>query len=715
MDETSFLAATATAHTTYVSGLVDLDRRRLLDVVVGNRAADVGRWLAGRSDDWRKGVRVVCADPHEGYRKAASAQLRGAALVVDPFHVTALANRALDDVRRRVQQATLGHRGRRDDPLYRVRRVLVTGGERLSERGWQRLAAGLVAGDPDDEVLDAWLAKEHVRDVYLTDDEREASRLLDKALAFCAESEVAEVRRLGTTLASWRAEILAHHATGASNGPTEGLNLLVKKLKRVGHGHRSFANYRLRLLLHCGLAWPPPPAPGLRPRPEPSPPGRVGRTPPGPRQGPALRFGPPAGDGLRPPLTRPRRRARGAGRKECLLLRLVYVATMPNSGCRMNARARSPVHREERPLARPGMPGSDRCGRTCRRVSAPATEGWPAPIGLVQPVGVARLSDRGRPLRSVWPTCRGAPASATEDGPLRSVWSTCRVPRPEPPRMARSGRCVEPVGVPGLSDEDGPLRLGVADLSGCLGSAAEHAAEHAGRPAPPVSPGMICWIHASRADGLRLWVMTQPGPVKSNTKPSPDFSVWHDAGGHLADLAGDRRVEGHDVAGVDGDRLAGGQVDGVEGAVAGEQDRALAGGVDEEPALAAEQVLEPAPLGVELDAGRRRQPAALGDRHRLVGRDAGHDDVAGEVVGDVDPAAGGRRGERGDEQALAAEHRALQALHHARPGCSTATATPEDVAIMAPDSARSCSLGSRVTRATAKDGLWRISTFMAEG
>ena len=40
--------------------------------------------------------------------------------------------------------------------------------------------------------------------------------------------------------------------TGRSNGPTEGINLLIKKIKRVGHGFRNFANYRLRLLLHCG-------------------------------------------------------------------------------------------------------------------------------------------------------------------------------------------------------------------------------------------------------------------------------------------------------------------------------------------------------------------------------------------------------------------------------------------------------------------------------
>jgi transposase len=33
------------------------------------------------------------------------------------------------------------------------------------------------------------------------------------------------------------------------------VNLLVKKVKRVGHGFRNFTNSRLRLLLHCGVTW----------------------------------------------------------------------------------------------------------------------------------------------------------------------------------------------------------------------------------------------------------------------------------------------------------------------------------------------------------------------------------------------------------------------------------------------------------------------------
>jgi transposase len=69
---------------------------------------------------------------------------------------------------------------------------------------------------------------------------------------------VDELSRLARTVGAWEAEILAFHATGgSSNGPTEAVNLLIKKVKRVGHGFCNFTNYRLRLLLHCGVTWQP--------------------------------------------------------------------------------------------------------------------------------------------------------------------------------------------------------------------------------------------------------------------------------------------------------------------------------------------------------------------------------------------------------------------------------------------------------------------------
>jgi transposase len=89
-----------------------------------------------------------------------------AAQVLDPFHVISLANRALDAVRRRAQTEQTGHRGRREDPLYRARRALLIGEEKLDDKAAERLLALLELGDPNAEVAVAYRLKERLRDFY---------------------------------------------------------------------------------------------------------------------------------------------------------------------------------------------------------------------------------------------------------------------------------------------------------------------------------------------------------------------------------------------------------------------------------------------------------------------------------------------------------------------------------------------------------------------
>lgn len=266
IDETSFLAATATHPTMLVTGFVDLDRHRLLDVVEGRTAAGVSAWLGARPAPWLAGIAAVTLDPYAGYARGVADGLPHADLVVDHFHAIRLANAALDEVRRRVQQDTLGHRGRKHDPLYRIRRTLLVAHDRLTETGWARLQAGLNAGDLAGEVGAAYLAKELLREVYATRSQQAARRRLERFYTHCRSAEVPELARLARTIRRWEHEILGWHRTGLSNGPTEAMNLLIKKIKRVGHGFRNFENYRLRLLLHCGVEWHTRPVAAIRGR-----------------------------------------------------------------------------------------------------------------------------------------------------------------------------------------------------------------------------------------------------------------------------------------------------------------------------------------------------------------------------------------------------------------------------------------------------------------
>jgi transposase len=195
------------------------------------------------------------------------AQLPGAVRVLDAFHVVKLGFDAVDQVRRRVQQETLGHRGRAGDPLYGIRRVLRRGHDQHSDLSWTRLLRGLDLGDAHGEVAAAWIAAQELRLLYRHRDPTRAGAAFYRWLAFCADSEVPELHRLARTLDSWRDELLARFTVaGVSNGPTEAINLLIKKIKRVGHGFRNFTNYRLRLLLHCGTVWDAPVTPMLRGR-----------------------------------------------------------------------------------------------------------------------------------------------------------------------------------------------------------------------------------------------------------------------------------------------------------------------------------------------------------------------------------------------------------------------------------------------------------------
>jgi transposase len=257
LDETSFLKATRQAPTRWVTGLVDLERGRLLDLVADRTRAAVDGWLGARPHGWLAQVNTVALDPWRGYASALMAPLGHATVVVDHFHAIRLANTVVDQVRRRTQQATLGHRGRKQDPLYRIRKLLLTAAEQLTGRGRARLRAGLRAGDPTGEVAVAWQGKELLRAVYAAAGTAAARAALDRFYHWCDGIQVPELSRLARTVRVWEVEILAWHATdGCSNGPTEAVNLLIKKVKRVGHGFRNFANYRLRLLLHCGVSWP---------------------------------------------------------------------------------------------------------------------------------------------------------------------------------------------------------------------------------------------------------------------------------------------------------------------------------------------------------------------------------------------------------------------------------------------------------------------------
>jgi Transposase len=91
------------------------------------------------------------------------------------------------------------------------------------------------------EQLTLLLQRPGPRAIYrCRDRDQAAARLYDWTIV-CIDSGVAELTRLARTITTWRDEFLAYFTTSRiSNGPTEAVNLLIKKILRVGHGFRNF-------------------------------------------------------------------------------------------------------------------------------------------------------------------------------------------------------------------------------------------------------------------------------------------------------------------------------------------------------------------------------------------------------------------------------------------------------------------------------------------
>ena len=251
----------------YVTVIIDLTPvrdgtgpARLLDMVPGRSKHAFSTWLAGRPQDWRDRVDVVAMDGFTGFKTAATEQVPDATTVMDPFHVVRLAGDALDRCRRRVQHDLHGHRGRKNDPLYRARRTLLTGADLLTDKQANRLEK-LFATDEHAEVEATWGIYQRMVLAYRHPDRatgRQRMAQVIESISAGVPNPLVEVITLGRTLTKRAADVLAYFDhPRTSNGPTEAINGRLEHLRGSALGFRNLTNYIARSLLESG---------GFRPR-----------------------------------------------------------------------------------------------------------------------------------------------------------------------------------------------------------------------------------------------------------------------------------------------------------------------------------------------------------------------------------------------------------------------------------------------------------------
>jgi transposase len=228
----------------------------VLGLSPGRTGACVKDWLAEQTNAFRNKIEIVVIDPSAPYASGIRAALPDALIAVDGWHLVALANQMVTEVRQRATRDQLGRRGTGRDPVWVNRRLLLTGAEHLSAKQWRRLGGMLDDHDPSNEIGAAWGVKERLR---LLLKEREPSKIRWRLADFydaALDAAMPETTRLAKTIETWWPAILVALTHDVSNARTEGFNRVIKQTKRVGCGYRNMGNYQRRILSHIAVTRP---------------------------------------------------------------------------------------------------------------------------------------------------------------------------------------------------------------------------------------------------------------------------------------------------------------------------------------------------------------------------------------------------------------------------------------------------------------------------
>jgi transposase len=232
----------------YMTVVLDLETGEILHAHEGKDAQALIPFLRKLK---RYGARLqgVAIDMSEAYISAVKAVLPDVDIVHDPYHVVALANKAIDETRREMCRTLQGEELK---VLKGSRFLLLKGLENLQESGLERLMNLMELNEP---LYQAYLLKEDLRMFWNMPGVQEGESFLDAWIEQARATELEHFKRLAATVDRHRKRLLTYFKHRISTGPLEGLNNKIKVLKRQAYGFRDMDYFKLRLFfLHEATA-----------------------------------------------------------------------------------------------------------------------------------------------------------------------------------------------------------------------------------------------------------------------------------------------------------------------------------------------------------------------------------------------------------------------------------------------------------------------------
>lgn len=223
----------------YFCVLTDLDRGIVLDLLEDRTYETLSAHFQAVGSDFCNQITDFSCDNWDAYLKIAKEFFPNAQVILDRFHVTKALNEGLDDYRKTLSKDEI--------PEYRqLKWILFRQYQNLSDKQFDTFNAAVLKV-PRLGVL--YFKREEFHHILDNSDSvEEAMASLQKWIDSLEKEGISEFEKFVKMLRSKKEFVLNYVTNHLSNAVTEGLNTLIRSIKRFSFGMPQFQNLRWRVL-----------------------------------------------------------------------------------------------------------------------------------------------------------------------------------------------------------------------------------------------------------------------------------------------------------------------------------------------------------------------------------------------------------------------------------------------------------------------------------
>ena len=242
-------------HHRYLTNVVDVDEKVVTWNAKGRKAEILNKYYESIGSENCKRIETVALDGARTYISSTTAYAVNALIVLDRFHMTQKAGKALDQVRREELSKA---RKNEDEELIALtnckqRFILLKNKANLSDKQSATLQRLCEINQP---IYKAMLLKESFVGVYDLKDEDEAVGYMYKWIDEAIDSGLPAFIEIAWSMVDKIEYVLNWFRCKKSSAISEGFNNKIKRLKRMAYGYKDIEYFKLKIHQHCGYLNP---------------------------------------------------------------------------------------------------------------------------------------------------------------------------------------------------------------------------------------------------------------------------------------------------------------------------------------------------------------------------------------------------------------------------------------------------------------------------